>query len=92
LKQHDLFGKPEPTFPDHAARTNEYARSRQGSERFFREIRARSGTDDGDLWRIEVPVRVQNRLGTKAAQREDEDSVLENCHLTATILGGPKSR
>jgi hypothetical protein len=51
-----------------------------------------SGTDDGRLWRIEMPPGVQDRLGTKAAQREDEDDVLECSHLTATILGGPKSR
>ena len=64
----------------------------RGAKEFFEIFRTRSGTDDGHLWRIEMPVRVQNRLGTKAAQREDEDDVLEYCHLKATIRGGPKSR
>jgi hypothetical protein len=39
-----------------------------------------------------VPVGVQDRLGTKAAQSEDEDDVPESFHLNATIFAGPKSR
>ena len=56
------------------------------------EFLRRSGTDDRHLWRIEVPPGVQDRLGTKAAQGEDKDDVLEGFHLNATIFTGPKSR
>jgi len=52
--------------------TNDYAFSRQVRRRNFGLFRRRSGTDDRRRWRIEVPVGVDDRLGTKAAHGEDQ--------------------
>jgi hypothetical protein len=52
--------------------TNDYAFSRQVRRRNFQMFRRRSGTDDRRRWRIEVPVGVDDRLGTKAAHGEDQ--------------------
>src|SRR6266404_3953284 len=52
--------------------TNDYALSRQARRRNFQMFRRRSGTDDRRRWRIEVPVGVDDRLGTKAAHGEDQ--------------------
>src|SRR5437588_7090317 len=51
--------------------TNDYARCRQGRRRNFGLFR-RSGTDDRRRWRIEVPVGVDDRLGTKDAHAENQ--------------------
>jgi hypothetical protein len=61
--------------------------------KIFSKILSRSGTYDCRRRRqAEVPVGVQDRFGTKAAQSEDEDDVLEIFHLNATMFAGPKSR
>src|SRR5258705_6917681 len=52
--------------------TNDYAFSRQVRRRNFGLFRRRSGTDDRRRWRIEVPVGVDDRLGTKAAHGKDQ--------------------
>jgi hypothetical protein len=39
-----------------------------------------------------MPVGVDDRLGTKAAQTENQDDVFNGFHLIATTLGRPKSR
>src|SRR6266850_1988634 len=41
-------------------------------EEILRLFRRRSGTDDRRRWRIEVPVGVDDRFGTKAAHGEDQ--------------------
>src|SRR4051812_21802225 len=52
--------------------TNDYACCRQGRRRNFGMFLRRSGTDDRRRWRIEVPVSVDDYLGTKAAHGEDQ--------------------
>src|SRR5213593_3264245 len=44
----------------------------RGVEEILKMFRRRSGTDDRRRWRIEVPVGVDDRPGTKAAHREDQ--------------------
>src|SRR3954451_3690537 len=56
--------------------TNDYARCRQGRRRNFGMFRPRSGTDDRRRRRIEVPVGVDDHLGTKATHRENEKDCL----------------
>jgi hypothetical protein len=59
----------------------------RGAKEIFEGV-ALSGTNDRSRRRIEMPVSVHDRLGTKAAQSEDEDDALDRIHLTASILGG----
>ncbi len=44
----------------------------RGVEEILKMFRRRSGTDDRRRWRIEVPVGVDDRLGTKAAHGENQ--------------------
>jgi hypothetical protein len=66
-------------------KTNDYARSRQAKVRNFAgDFRALSGTDDRRSRRMEMPVGVHDRLGTKAAHAKDKDDVPERFHLLAS--------
>src|SRR4029078_12672212 len=59
--------------------TNDYAPSRQVRRRNFGPAPCRSGTDDRSRRRIEVPVGVNDHLGTKAAHDENQD---DDLHLS----------
>src|SRR6266550_6640185 len=79
--------------------TNDYARCRQGRRRNFGPFRRRSGTDDRRRWRIEVPVGVDDRLGTKAAHGEDQKDDLhpdpeglEPGHASIAVTVSPAKR
>jgi hypothetical protein len=72
--------------------TNDYARCRQVGGRYFQMFRAPSGADDRGRWRIEVPVGVDDHLGTKKAHSQNDDDALECLHLAVPTLAGPTSR
>src|SRR6266550_1451605 len=79
--------------------TNDYAFSRQVRRRNFQMFRRRSGTDDRRRWRIEVPVGVDDRLGTKAAHNEDQKDDLhpgpeglEPGHASVAVTVSPAKR
>jgi hypothetical protein len=59
-----------------------------GAKEIFEEMPARSAADGGGLRRIEMPVCVHNRLGTKAAQGQDKDDVLEDAHVASPPFDG----
>jgi hypothetical protein len=96
LEQHDLFGKPESTFPDHALWTNEYARSRQRSERNFRRSSAhRDGCSDSASQNITATMKkfgitrgrsiggdpARLRLIALAQSMEDFDPLCDKDHV-----------
>ncbi len=62
-------------------------------------FRRRSGPDDRRRWRIEVPVGVDDRLGTKAAHNEDQKDDLhpgpeglEPGHASVAVTVSPAKR
>jgi hypothetical protein len=71
----------------------------RGVEEILKMFRRRSRTDDRRRWRIEVPVGVDDRLGTKAAHGEDQKDDLhpdpeglEAGHASIAVTVSPAKR